>query len=564
MDNLASAVAKLMEVREQQPSGQASDRSNHQEGRGEETPTETVGQEGPTPVGEPRGSENPTQVFQSHQGVEGDVSGTRTVTPESSRLSDERTFSQVINLTSVNPKPFSGDRNLALAWIEDYENMMEANGCPNSLKLRRIRAYLTGLARDWLELVTSRSPDLDWQAFKKRFIEDFCGIDVVQQAKKQLGTATQESGEHPYTFAVRVLGLCRRANPQMSEEEKIMHCLQGLSESLRNTLACLKPRKDWDLDDLLQLLAAQTKGAGAETSQQPSNYLRQPRGVQTIPKATRTEDRSAWTCFNCGSKDHLAKDCKAPAKEKKPVEANPARDDPPRAANALNQQVPEPSRKKSHLPCDDTPKPMLIIELNDKEVLGRADSGADMTVIPDDVAEELGIQLLPWDQPPLRGAGGAPLNLLGMAAVLASHGGFRRPLLVAVASSQSLKQTLWGVDTLHAFGKIDFSQYNGNVPAGEPKADHRSISAANTNKPQHPLDQIELQHLDVESRELFGKTLVEFKDTFSANERDIGRTSLVKHRIILTTDNSRHRNTHRQMGRRRGSTEPLQRHCLPT
>jgi len=204
--------------------------------------------------------------------------------------------------------------------------MMEANGCPNSLKPRRIRAYLTGLARDWLELVTLRSPDLEWQAFKKRFIEDFSGIDVVQQAKKQLGTATQESSEHPYTFAVRVLGLCRRANPQMSEEEKIMYCLQDLSESLRNTLACLRSRKDWDLDDLLQLLAAQTKGAGAETSRQPSNYPRQPRGGQTIPKATRTEDRSAWTCFNCGSKDHLAKDCKAPAKEKKPVEANPVRD----------------------------------------------------------------------------------------------------------------------------------------------------------------------------------------------------------------------------------------------
>jgi len=115
MNNLASAVAKLMEVREQQPSGQASDRSNHREGRGEGTPKETVGQEGPTPVGEPRGSGNPTRVFQSHQGVEGDVSGTRTVTPESSKLSDEGTFSQVINLTSVNPKSFSGDRNLALA-----------------------------------------------------------------------------------------------------------------------------------------------------------------------------------------------------------------------------------------------------------------------------------------------------------------------------------------------------------------------------------------------------------------------------------------------------------------
>jgi len=78
---------------------------------------------------------------------------------------------------------------------------------------------------------------------------------------------------------------------------------------------------------------------------------------------------------------------------------------------------------------------MLIIELNDKEVLDRAGSGADMTVIADDVAGELGIQFLPWDTPPLRGAGGAPLHILGMAAVLALHGGFGRPLLIAVASS---------------------------------------------------------------------------------------------------------------------------------
>jgi len=99
-----------------------------------------------------------------------------------------------------------------------------------------------------------------------------------------------------------------------------------------------------------------------------------------------------------------------------------------------------------------------------KEGLGRADTGADRTVIPDDVAEELGIQLIPWGQLPLRGEGRAPLHILGMTAVLASHGGFRRPLMVAVASSQSLKQTLLRVDALHAFGWIDSSQYNGNVP----------------------------------------------------------------------------------------------------
>jgi len=113
------------------------------------------------------------------------------------------------------------------------------------------------------------------------------------------------------------------------------------------------------------------------------------------------------------------------------------------------------------------------------------------------------------------------------------------------------------VDTLHAFGKIDFSQYNGNVPAGEPKADHRSISAANTDKPQHPLDQIELQHLDVESKKLFGKTLVEYKDTFSANERDIGRTSLVKHRIILTTETPIHKYPYRTPHRLRPVMEDI-------
>jgi len=84
---------------------------------------------------------------------------------------------------------------------------------------------------------------------------DFCSIDVVQQAEKQPNIATQESGKYPCKFTVRVLGFCRRANPQMPEDEKIMHCLQGL----RNSLACLKPRQDRDLDHLPQQLAAQTR-----------------------------------------------------------------------------------------------------------------------------------------------------------------------------------------------------------------------------------------------------------------------------------------------------------------
>jgi len=113
------------------------------------------------------------------------------------------------------------------------------------------------------------------------------------------------------------------------------------------------------------------------------------------------------------------------------------------------------------------------------------------------------------------------------------------------------------VDTLHAFSKIDFSPYNGKVLAGEPKADHRSISAANTDKPRHPPDQIELQHLDVESKELFGKTLVELKDTFSENERDIGRASLVKHRIVLITETPIHKRPHRTPHRLRPVMEDI-------
>lgn len=448
------------------------------------------------------------------------------------------------HLNTIQPPKFKGDRASARTWLTEYDSIMDANGCTEAKKVIKARAYMIDHGRSWYNVTSAMYSDLDWKTFKRQFLLDFCGPNAVEQLRSKLDATSQTSGEHPKDFAVRLLDLCIQVDPKMSETERVYRIVKGLRTHTRNMLSCINPNQDWELPQLLNLLAAQIveqKAEKTETSQKVSNP--KPSSTQDLkstasPVKPKPKDLTTWECYNCGKKGHEIADCKEPINETLIAERKAAyrSEKLSKAVNVVHRDSDE-AVKTSRLPCDDDPKPLLNVELNKLTIKGRIDSGADMTVISSDIAEKLKLQLLPWDSAPLSSANKSPLQVLGMATVLATINGVSKPILVVVIPKKSLQQVLWGNDLLRAFNmKLDFSQSSTGASTIPIDVNDRSTNSVTMTDVHHPLDKVKLGDLVESDKKQLLNTLVEFADVFSKSEEDIGRTSLIKHRIILTSD----------------------------
>lgn len=84
-------------------------------------------------------------------------------------------------------------------------------------------------------------------------------------------------------------------------------------------------------------------------------------------------------------------------------------------------------QRRPNLLRDEIEKPVLTLAISGIDTTGRIDLGADMTVIPSDVASSLGLNLLP-DRSPLQAA----FNLVtpfGMVTILVSSNNKRMPIV---------------------------------------------------------------------------------------------------------------------------------------
>ncbi|GBM20014.1 hypothetical protein AVEN_77933-1 [Araneus ventricosus] len=95
--------------------------------------------------------------------------------------------------------------------------------------------YLTGTARQWFD--NNEDTFTNFTMFKNSLNNAFCRTDDLQrQAERLLLTRKQQIGETPESYIQDILSLCRKANPSMSEDEKVAHLMKGIVEYLYQTL----------------------------------------------------------------------------------------------------------------------------------------------------------------------------------------------------------------------------------------------------------------------------------------------------------------------------------------
>nr|GBN64312.1 Transposon Ty3-I Gag-Pol polyprotein [Araneus ventricosus] len=101
--------------------------------------------------------------------------------------------------------------------------------------LANVIFYLAGTARQWFD--NNEDTFTNFTTFKNSLSNAFCRTDDFRrQAERLLLTRTQQIGETSESYIQDALSLCRKANPSMSEDEKVAHLMKGIAEDLYQTL----------------------------------------------------------------------------------------------------------------------------------------------------------------------------------------------------------------------------------------------------------------------------------------------------------------------------------------
>lgn len=120
-------------------------------------------------------------------------------------------------------------------WIPKFERFAAVYRWDPTMMLANVGFYLCGTAGAWFE---AHEADItSWDTCKQK-LRDLFGKAVGRQraASKELSGRAQTTTESYVTYILDVLALCHRADPNMSEEDKVSHLLKGIADDAFNIL----------------------------------------------------------------------------------------------------------------------------------------------------------------------------------------------------------------------------------------------------------------------------------------------------------------------------------------
>lgn len=164
---------------------------------------------------------------------------------ESSHLSSNAAapVQPIITVTSRQREPpfFAGLRGDDVEdWLDQYNRVSAFNGWDDAFKRRQVGFSLTQVAETWFYNHEDTFPD--WNSFVQELRRIF-GTSSTRSdaAKKKLAARVQHPGETYSSYIEDVIALCRRADKDMSETDKVHHIMKGIASFAFNALAVQNP-----------------------------------------------------------------------------------------------------------------------------------------------------------------------------------------------------------------------------------------------------------------------------------------------------------------------------------
>lgn len=161
-----------------------------------------------------------------------------------------------VSTSHRDPPVFSGLRNEDVEeWLDSYDRTSVCNYWDEAHKLRYVPFYLDGVAKTWY--YNHESDFSNWSAFTGHLRQVFgtsAGCSVV--AKQKLATRIQGDDESYTSYIEDILALCRRAQNDMTEADRVRHLLKGINSVAFNALVIQNPTTVRDVITTCQRLDA--------------------------------------------------------------------------------------------------------------------------------------------------------------------------------------------------------------------------------------------------------------------------------------------------------------------
>lgn len=153
-----------------------------------------------------------------------------------------------------DPPVFAGLRGDDVEeWLDQYARVSSFNRWDDTFKLQNVVFYLTDVAKTWFLNHEDAIPD--WTSFIQQLRQIF-GTSSARSdgAKKKLDARMQHPDETYASYIEDVVALCRRADKDMSEADKVRHIMKGIASFAFNALAIQNPTTVADVRVICQRL----------------------------------------------------------------------------------------------------------------------------------------------------------------------------------------------------------------------------------------------------------------------------------------------------------------------
>ncbi|GFY44271.1 CCHC-type domain-containing protein [Trichonephila inaurata madagascariensis] len=122
-----------------------------------------------------------------------------------------------------------------IKWLKEYQKVSSYNRWDNTMQLANAYFFLDGTARKWYE--NNDDSFTSWTLLENELKAAFGDTQTyVRRARDRLKSRAQQPGECIQSYIQDVLELCKQAEPNMSEEDKVSHLMKGVTEDLFQAL----------------------------------------------------------------------------------------------------------------------------------------------------------------------------------------------------------------------------------------------------------------------------------------------------------------------------------------
>lgn len=161
-----------------------------------------------------------------------------------------------VSTSQRDPPVFSGLRGEDVEeWLDSYDRTSACNYWDEAHKLRYVPFYLKEVAKTWYHNHERDFPD--WSAFTVQLRQIFgTSTGRSEVAKQKLATRIQGPDESYTSYIEDVLALCRRAQKDMPEADRIRQVMKGINSVAFNALVMQSPTTVQDIITTCQRLDA--------------------------------------------------------------------------------------------------------------------------------------------------------------------------------------------------------------------------------------------------------------------------------------------------------------------